>query len=117
MSLLVALAVGALFAAGLNTMLRRDLFRVVCGTVLITNAAIFAIVALDPVRRQVPRLPVADPALVADPLAQAVALTALVIGFGTSVFLLFVVLAVVRTHTTLDVADLATAEREEREES
>lgn len=113
MNAVVALVVGAVFAAGLYAMLRRDLFLVVCGTVMVTNAAILLVVALRPADRIAPFLPLADPSKASDPLAQAIALTALVIGFGTSVLLLFVVLGVARTHASLDVADMAAEEEAE----
>ena len=45
-----------------------------------------------------------------DPLAQALALTAVVIGFATTVLLLRVMLAVARTHQTIDLEDLVAAE-------
>jgi multisubunit Na+/H+ antiporter MnhC subunit len=62
-----------------------------------------------------PILPISGDEPVADPLAQALALTAAVIGFGTTVLLLRLVLALAETHDTLLLEELAEAERDEPE--
>lgn len=116
MTLLTAIVFGVLFGTGIHLMVRRDALKLVGGTVLITNAAAFFLVAAGFGAKEVPILPVDDPSGVADPLVQALALTALVISFGTTVLLLRVALAVERTHTTLDMEDLVAAEITEEEE-
>lgn len=88
----------------------RDAVKLVGGTVLLGNAAVLLLVAAGFGGREMPLLPVEDPQAVADPLVQALALTAIVISFGTTVLLLRVALAVERTHETLDMEDLVEAE-------
>ena len=110
MTLLTAIVFGVLFGAGIHLMVRRDALKLVGGTVLVGNAATLLLMAGAFDGREAPLLPVDDPSQVADPLVQALALTALVIGFGTTVLLLRVALAVERTHGTLDMEDLVRAE-------
>lgn len=113
MNLAVALLFGVLFGAGVHLMVRRDALKLVGGMALIGNAAVLLLVAAGFDGTQAPILPVEDPRQVADPLVQALALTALVINFGTAVLLLRIALAVERSHGTLDMEDLVRAEVED----
>ncbi len=110
MTLLVSIVFGVLVGTGIHLMVRRDALRLVGGTVLLTNATILFLMAAAFDGNAVPLLPIADGAVPADPLVQALALTAIVISFGTTVLLLRVALAVERTHGTLDMEDLVRAE-------
>ena len=113
MTLLVAIVFGILVGTGVHLMVRRDALRLVGGTVLLTNAAVLFLMAAAFDGEAVPLLPIAGGITPADPLAQALSLTAIVIGFGTTVLLLRVALAVERTHDSLDMEDLVRAEVEE----
>ena len=110
MTLLIAIAFGVLVGGGLHLMLKGDAFKLAAGTLLLTNSAILLLVATGRGGNEAPLLPVDDPRHVADPLVQALALTAAVIGFGTTVLLLRVALAVERSHGSLLVHDLVAAE-------
>lgn len=110
MNLLAAVVFGTLFGAGIHLMVRRDALRLVGGAVIITNAAVLLLLAATFESEQAAILPVGDPHAAADPLVQALALTALVISFGTTVLLLRVTLAVEETHATVDMEDLVRAE-------
>lgn len=112
MTVVLALAVAILFGTGAHLMVRPDAFKLAAGTVLITNAAVLLLVA-GGFGTQAPLAPIADPATVADPLVQALAVTAIVISFGTTVFLLRVAVAVERSHDTIDFEELVEAEVEE----
>jgi multicomponent Na+:H+ antiporter subunit C len=109
-SLLVALTIGALFGAGVHLMTRGDTVKLSVGTVLISNAAILLLVAPHSESVAAPVHPIPAVGAVADPLVQAIALTAIVIGLGTTVLLLRVALAVERTHHTIETLDLSRAE-------
>lgn len=113
MSLLVALVFSVLFGSGVHLMVRRDLVRVVAGTMMISNAAILLLVSAGFSGREAPILPAEDVDRLSDPLVQALALTAVVIAFGASVLLLRVAFAVERTHGTLGVDEIVRAEQEE----
>jgi multicomponent Na+:H+ antiporter subunit C len=84
-----AIAVGVLVAGGVYLILQRGLLRVVLGFVLLghgVNVLLVAAGGMD--RRGVPLIGQVDPAEAADPLPQAFVLTAIVITFGITVFLL-----------------------------
>jgi multicomponent Na+:H+ antiporter subunit C len=92
MSILLAIVIGCLYAAGIYMMLRRSLFKLILGLVLLSHCAnllIFTAGGLTPAQPPIfapgeEQLP--DPA--ADPLPQALILTAIVIGFGVLAFAL-----------------------------
>lgn len=117
MILLAALAVSVLFAAGIYLVLQPDAIRGIAGLLLLSNAAIlFLVVAgAGTGRRRAPVHPVEDAAAAADPLPQALALTAIVIGFATTAFLVALVHRLQRAHDSVDAQDLARAEEEELE--
>jgi len=88
MSILPALTVAVLFAAGTYLILQRTLTRIILGIGLIGNGAnLLLVVSAGPPGR--PPL-IADDGTggFADPLPQALALTAVVITFGLTAFLL-----------------------------
>lgn len=83
-----ALATGALAAAGIYLLLQRGLVRLVLGFLLMQHAVnLLLITARAPQRQEVPTLPAAAPA---DALGQAFALTSIVIGLASTVFVLTV---------------------------
>lgn len=113
MIIAVALAVAVLFGSGLTLTLGRDLFRTVAGVLLLANAVNLLLLAAG-------RAPVATAfqrveRVTADPLAQAMALTAIVITFGVTSLLLALVIRVHGAHGTIDIEELAEAERVEAE--
>ncbi len=110
MILLTAIVIGVLFGAGMHALAHRDLIRLAGGTLLIGNSAVLFLVSAALEGRTTPILPVGAPEQVADPLVQALALTAIVISFATTVLLLRVVMAIEETHETLILDDIAGAE-------
>lgn len=90
MELLLALTIGSLFASGVFLLLRPAGFPVVQGLILVSHGINVLLVAMGRVRLDASPLvapPDAVPAT-ADPLAQALVLTAIVISFGMTAFLL-----------------------------
>lgn len=121
MSLAFALAIGTLFGAGAYLVLKPNLFRVVAGLVLIGNAANLTVIGAGLGRGQAPILPLTPGEPVADPLTQALALTAIVIGFATTALMLGLVVRLYRTERSVDLDELSRAEArteavEERDE-
>lgn len=90
MEVLLAVLVGWLFAVAVFLMLGRSIVRYLFGLVLISNAANLAIFAAGRLTYGVPALVpagLAAPAgAIANPLPQALILTAIVIGFGLLAF-------------------------------
>lgn len=116
MNLILALAVGIVFASGAFLMLKPDLLRVAAGLVLVSNAAVLTLLASGVSRGRAPILPVPDGADVSDPLVQALAVTALVIGFAVVALLLALVERVHASHDSVDLDELSRAEVAREEE-
>ena len=84
----LALVVGALYAVGTYLVLQRNLTQIVIGLAIMGHGANLLLLAAG---GPAGRAPITDPgaqARVADPLPQALALTAIVITFGVVAFLL-----------------------------
>ncbi len=110
MNLLTAIVVGVLVGSGVYLMTRDDLTRLVAGTLLITNGAILLLVSAGFRARVAPVPTEAGPALIADPVVQALALTAVVINFAATVLLMRVLVAVESTHRTLSAGELESSQ-------
>jgi len=110
--LVLALALGTLFAIGTFLVLRRDIVRVVWGVAIISQAANLFLVTMgfgltgDPAA-DAPVLTGGEGVIYADPLVQALVLTAIVIGFGTTAFALVLSYRVYEENGTIALADLA----------
>jgi multicomponent K+:H+ antiporter subunit C len=97
MEILVASAIGVLTAGGLFLLLRRRTFPVILGLTLLSYAVNLFVFAMGRVKiGSVPRI-VPGGGDYSDPLAQALVLTAIVIGFAMTAFL--VVLSLRAYHT------------------
>ncbi|QKT04506.1 Na+/H+ antiporter subunit C [Ectothiorhodospiraceae bacterium 2226] len=104
---LLALVVGALYAAAIYMLLRRSIVKIVIGLILLSNAANLLIFTAAGLTRAAPPL-VPEGALrpvgaVADPLPQALVLTAIVIAFGV---LAFAVVLIHRAYEVVQTDDL-----------
>lgn len=97
MELILALAIGILFAAGTWLVLRPRSFQVIVGLMLLSYAVNLLIFVSGQLWQGKPPIlrggQVVDPTLYADPLPQALVLTAIVIGFATTALYLVVLLA------------------------
>ncbi len=109
MILAFALAAAALFGIGAFLLLKGDLIRVVAGIMLISQCAVVTIIGSSLSRGRAP-IAVQPGQLVSDPLPQALALTALVIGLATVALLLALVHRVVVVFRTAEVDELAAGE-------
>lgn len=111
MTLVIAILVGLLFATATYLMLSRELKAIAMGTFLLGHGANLALVAVSRHTRE-PTAPVLDAAThlpltnAADPLPQALVLTAIVIGFAMQAFLLTLIVVTWRRSKTLETADL-----------
>jgi multicomponent K+:H+ antiporter subunit C len=93
----VSAAIGVLAGSGVWLLLRPRTFQVAIGLTLLSYAVNLFIFAMGRLRigdaAIVPAGAAADPAAYADPLPQALVLTAIVINFATTALLLVVLLA------------------------
>lgn len=83
-----ALAVGALYALGTYLLLQRQLTRIVIGLALMAHGANLLLLLAGGRAGRPPFVDGGEVNAVADPLPQALALTAIVITFGVASFLL-----------------------------
>ena len=83
--------IGVLYAAGVYLLLDRSLTRVLLGFVLLGNATNLLLLSTGGPAGLAPILGYSDPAQINDPLPQALILTAIVITFGVSAFLLAII--------------------------
>lgn len=88
----LAVVVGVLYAAGIYLMMRRSIVKLIMGLVLLGHAANLLIFTVGRLTRGYAPLVAegaqAPPQPFADPLPQALILTAIVIGFGLQAFAL-----------------------------
>jgi multicomponent Na+:H+ antiporter subunit C len=107
--MLFALAAGTLFGAGAYLVLHRDLVRVVLGVAVISQSAVLTVMASGLTRGRAPIYPLGG-SEVSDSLAQAMALTAIVIGLAVLALLLVLVLRVVRAFRGSGLDEVAAEE-------
>ena len=117
MILYAALVISVVFASGTFLLLQRDLTRVVVGIILVSNAAVLFIISAGLTRGEPPIYPLpeggeqgASGAVVSDPLVQAMALTALIIGLCVAALLLAMVYKLYTSHQTIDLEEVADVE-------
>jgi multicomponent Na+:H+ antiporter subunit C len=107
MAILTALTVGALYAAGLYMMMRRSVVKLIIGLMLLGHATNLLLFTMGRLTRGSPPLvpPGASEPVgpFADPLAQALILTAIVIGFGVQAF---AVVLIKRAYLAVGTDDL-----------
>lgn len=97
MEIVFAIAVGVLGGSGVWLVLRPRTFQVLMGLTLISYATNLFIFGVGRLRTNAAPIvadgTVIDPTLYADPVPQALVLTAIVIGFGTTALFLVLLLA------------------------
>lgn len=106
-----AIAAAVLFGTGAYLLLQRNLLRIVAGVALISQSAILTLIGSSLSRGQAPIAP-AGGQPVADPLTQALALTALVIGLATLALLLALAHRAAVVFRTARTEELAAQEAE-----
>lgn len=103
MELILSLAIGVLAGSGVWLLLRPRTFQFIMGLALLAYAVNLFIFSMGRVRLDAPPVIdpyLTDPARYADPLPQALVLTAIVIGFATTALFLVVLLASRGMHDT-----------------
>ncbi len=88
MSIALLVTIGVLTSAGLYLVTARSLSRIVLGFGLLGHAAVLALLTAGGPPGAAPLADQSTPAEAANPLPQALALTAIVISFGLTLFLL-----------------------------
>ncbi|MGV3527397.1 MAG: Na+/H+ antiporter subunit C [Flavisolibacter sp.] len=112
MQLLLAIMIGFFYAAGIYMMLRRSLVKLLIGLILLGNGANMLIFLLGRITRGAP--PVIDEGAhvlsdaYADPVPQALILTAIVISFGLQSFAIILLKRVYLVTNSDDLDELNT---------
>ena len=88
MEVLMAIVTGIIFAAGIYLLLSRTLLRILFGTMMLTNSALLLLITMGKLKRG--EAPVLREGAIAyaDPLPQALILTAIVIGFAVTALII-----------------------------
>jgi multicomponent Na+:H+ antiporter subunit C len=107
MELLLAIVIGILYAAGIYMMLRRSLVKLIIGLILLGNGANMLIFLLGRIKKGSPPI-IPDSSSVfieayADPIPQALILTAIVISFGLQAFAIVLIKRVYQVVGTDDL--------------
>mgnify|MGYP006266116555 CR=1 FL=1 len=113
MNLIVALIIGILFAASLFLMLQKSFFKLIIGVILFGYATIFFLFTVGGTTRNAPPLITSPEAAIeglADPLPQALTLTAIVISIGVQLFVIILLKKVYEEVGTEDLDDLNTTD-------
>ncbi len=116
MEILLAFLVGGLYSAGLYLMLGRSISKLIVGLVLIGQAASLLIFTAGLLTRARPPI-IPEGALqveapFADPIPQALILTAIVIGFGVLAFALVLAHRVFQSVGTYDLDEMTATDHE-----
>jgi multicomponent Na+:H+ antiporter subunit C len=114
MELILAVVSGCLFATSFYLLLRRNLLRFIIGLIILSNAVNLLIFTMGRLTRgQPPVIPSGmkvPPEPYANPLPQALILTAIVISFGLLVFTLVLIYRNYTVGRTIDADGLTAAE-------
>ena len=108
----LAVTLGLLFGFGTFLVLRRDVVRAVWGVAIISQSANVYLVTVGVGTTGGAGAPIlghghGGGAAVVDPLVQALVLTAIVIGFGTTAFALVLTFRLYEEHGTIDLDGIA----------
>ncbi|MDK2972768.1 MAG: multicomponent Na+:H+ antiporter subunit [Candidatus Sumerlaeota bacterium] len=118
MAFLTSFIVFLLFASGLYLIMQRNLFEVLLGTNLLSHGTNLFLISMSGWHPDTlpPILVEAfghDPSPYVDPVPQALILTAIVISFGVTAFLVVLMMRGVEETGTLEAGELAAGEDEE----
>lgn len=109
MSLISAIFVAVLFTGGTYMMLRRSFFEVLIGIAMMSHGTNVLLIAISGWRHS-GRAPIATEGLAltgyVDPLPQALILTAIVIGFGVTAFVMAMTVRAWRQNRDIEITEL-----------
>lgn len=116
MELLITIIIGVLYSAGIYLLLRRSLVKIIIGLILLGNGANMLIFLLGRIVKGKPPV-IAEHAgaltsLYADPVPQALILTAIVISFGLQAFAIILIKRVYAVNNSDDLDDLTTTDED-----
>jgi multicomponent Na+:H+ antiporter subunit C len=115
MTLVLAILVGVLYTAGIYMILRRNLVKVIIGLIFLGHAANLLIFTIGRLTKGVPafieKTSETAQANIAEPLPQALILTAIVIGFGVQAFAIILFKSIYKETNSDDIDSLKSTDR------
>lgn len=106
MELLMAILIGVLFTAAVYLILSRSILKIIIGTGLLSHGAHLLILTMGGLGGSAPPVLSEGVTDFADPLPQALILTAIVISFGVTAFILVLAYRAYAVHKTDDMNQL-----------
>ncbi len=106
MEILMSITVGVLFMVGTYLLLSKSLLRVVLALLLLSHGSHLLLLTMAGLNRGAPPLLNIGESQHTDPLPQALILTAIVISFGITSFLLVLAYRTYKEHQTDDLEQL-----------
>lgn len=100
MEVLMIFAIGILFTVSTYLILTKSLLRVVLGVLILSHGAHLLFLTLSGLKTGSPPLLGEEAGAYTDPLPQALVLTAIVIGFGITAFMLVLAYRTYKVHET-----------------
>lgn len=116
MILVMSLVIGVLFSGAIFMMLRRSVVKLIIGITLLSHAVNVLIFTVGGLRRGAPPILeteatiISDLSVQADPIPQALILTAIVISFGITAFVLALAYRADQAVGSDDLDDMATTD-------
>ncbi|UJL44909.1 Na(+)/H(+) antiporter subunit C [Virgibacillus sp. NKC19-16] len=106
MEIVISIMIGVLFTVATYLLLSRSLLRVIFGTLLMSHGAHLLLITMAGLQRGAPPLLNLEASGYTDPLPQAMVLTAIVISFGVTSFILVLAYRIYKVHKTDDLDEL-----------
>ncbi|AOM82558.1 Na(+)/H(+) antiporter subunit C [Salisediminibacterium beveridgei] len=110
MEILMIFMIGIFVSVATYLILTKSLLRVILGVVILSHAAHLLLLTLSGLKLGSPPLLGEEAASYADPLPQALILTAIVIGFGITAFMLVLAYRTYKAHGTDNFDELRGSE-------
>ncbi|MBT5855577.1 hypothetical protein HOH87_02960 [bacterium] len=107
MTTITILIVGVLFSTSVYLILQRNIIPILFGFSLLNHAANIFLLAVsgDPTGKKAPIVTLLGESYV-DPLPQALLLTAIVIGFGVTAYLIVLLYRIYLSHSSTNIEDI-----------
>lgn len=114
MNLVISLIIGLLFSTSVFLIFQKSLFKLIIGVILFSYAVLFFLFTVGGLTRNAPPIisdNVLNPEQLADPVPQALTLTAIVISIGVQIFVIVLLKKVTELVGTEDLDELNTTDR------
>ncbi len=112
MEIVMSIVIGIIFAVAVYLMLQANIIRVLIGTLMLSHSVHLMLLTMAGLQTGAPPLQFLEAEAYTDPLPQAMILTAIVINFGVTAFMLVLAYRTYQEHGTLDLNALKGAKDE-----